>query len=132
VTSAPFGHAMVSPSIKAFLKKPGSLRGANTGPFSGYSENSISPRNPSSNHENSSSRVPTCRGAAIHLLLPSPIPHGLPRRYAPRNDGITIIAEVRYPDHIIQVPNGAPERIDLPVSDRYINRMTKILTMEYR
>ncbi|NTU54291.1 MAG: hypothetical protein HGA97_11480 [Chlorobiaceae bacterium] len=54
----------------------------------------------SSNNEVSSSRVPTCRGAAIHLLLPSPIPDksGLPRRYAPRNDGITIIAEVSYPD----------------------------------
>jgi hypothetical protein len=35
----------------------------------------------------SSSRVPICREVAIHLLLISLVPHGLPRRYAPRNDG---------------------------------------------
>jgi len=48
---------------------------------------------------NSSSRVPTCRGVAIHPSRFSLIPHGLPRRSAPRNDGGggTILVDMTLP-----------------------------------
>jgi len=48
---------------------------------------------------NSSSRVPTCRGVAIHPIWFSLIPHGLPHRTAPRNDGGggTILVDMTLP-----------------------------------
>jgi len=41
---------------------------------------------------------PDLSGRGDPSLLTSLILHGLPRRYAPRNDGITLISEVSYPD----------------------------------